>query len=91
MLRSSSSKCVTNAIWETLSRARYAIDEKLAWEGEVDSNEDDFFLESPQKEDPNYNIISNTQAHLEVNGAMHAYIVKQLKISRLFILWGLLH
>jgi hypothetical protein len=32
-----------------LSRAKYAIDEKLAWEGEVDSNEDDFFLESPQK------------------------------------------
>ncbi len=44
MLRSSSSKCVTNAIWETLNRARYAIDEKLAWEGEVDSIKDDFFL-----------------------------------------------
>jgi hypothetical protein len=64
-----------------LSRARYAIDEKLVWEGKVDSNEDDVYftpLESPQKEDPNYNVISNTQVHLEVNGAMHAYIVKQL-------------
>jgi hypothetical protein len=64
-----------------LSRARYAIDEKLAWEGEVDSNEDDVFFtppESPQRKDPRYNVISNTQAHLEVNGAMHAYIVKQL-------------
>lgn len=81
MLRSSSSKCVTNAIWETLSRARYAIDEELAWKGELDSNEDDVFFtppESPQREYPNYNVISNTQIHLKVNSAMHAYIVKQL-------------
>ncbi len=33
MLRSSFSKRVSNAIWETLSRARHAIDEKLASEG----------------------------------------------------------
>jgi hypothetical protein len=33
VLKSSFSKCVSNVVWETLSRARYAIDEKLAWEG----------------------------------------------------------
>jgi hypothetical protein len=56
------------------------IDEKLAWEGEVESENDVFFmpLESPQREDPNCNVVSDTQAHLEVNGVVHAYVVKQL-------------
>jgi hypothetical protein len=62
-----------------LSKARYAIDEKLAWEGEVESENDVFFmLESPQREDPNCNVVLNTHAHLEVNGVVHAYVVKQL-------------
>jgi hypothetical protein len=47
VLRSNFSKRVSNVVWETLSKARYTIDEKLAWEGEVES-EDDVFL-MPQK------------------------------------------
>ncbi len=35
-------------------------------------------LESPQKEDPNCNVVLDTQAHLKVNGVVHAYVVKQL-------------
>ncbi len=80
MLRSNFSKCVSNVVWETLSKARYAIDEKLAWEREVESEDDVFFMppKSPQKEDPNCIVVSNTQAHLEVNGVVDAYVVKQL-------------
>jgi hypothetical protein len=60
--------------------AIYAIDEKLAWEGELESENDVFLmpLESPQKEDPNCNVVLDTQAHLEVNNVVHAYVVKQL-------------
>jgi hypothetical protein len=63
-----------------LSRAKYAVDEKLAWEGEVESEDDVFFMppESPQREDPNCNIVLDTQVHLEVNGVVHAYVIKQL-------------
>jgi hypothetical protein len=49
-----------------------------SWQ-EVESEDDVFFvpLESPQREDPNCNVISDTQVHLEVNGVVHVY-VKQL-------------
>jgi hypothetical protein len=52
-----------------------------SWLGrEVESEDDVFFmpLESPPKEDPNCNVILNTQVHLEVNGVVHVYVVKQL-------------
>ncbi len=77
--RSSSLKCINNVIWETLSKARND-DEKLAWEDEVQSEDDVFFtpLESFTKEDISGNVVSNIKTHLEVNGAMHACIVKQL-------------
>ncbi len=80
MFKSRSSKCVNNVIWETLNKGRYAINEKLAWEGEVENEDNVFFmpLESPQKEDPNYSLVSNIQAYLKVNGVVHVYVVKQL-------------
>jgi hypothetical protein len=55
-------------------------DEKLAWEDEVQSEDDVFFtpLESLTKEDISGSVVSNNKTHLEVNGVMHAYIVKQL-------------
>jgi hypothetical protein len=33
---------VSNVVWETLSRAKH-VDEKLAWEGEVGSEDEVFF------------------------------------------------
>jgi hypothetical protein len=80
VLRSSFSKCVSNVVWETLSRARY-VPLMRSWLGrEVESEDDVFFMppESPQREDPNCNVISDTQVHLEVNGVVHVYVVKQL-------------
>ncbi len=79
MFKSSSSKHISKAVWETLSRARFA-NEKLAWEGEVESKDDVFFMppKSPIREDPIPRVVLNTQVHLEVNEIVHAYIVKQL-------------
>jgi hypothetical protein len=80
VFESISSKCVNNVVWETLNRARFVIDEKLAWEGEVENEDDVFFMppENPQRENPNYSVVSNIQAHLEVNSVVHVYVVKQL-------------
>lgn len=71
----------SKAIWETLNKARFA-NEKLAWEGE-DQNEDDIFftpLESLVKahSSGNGSVVSNNQTHLMYNGAKHVTIVEQL-------------
>ncbi len=72
-------KCVSNVLWEALNRAKN-VNEKLAWEDEVPSEDDVFFmpLETPIKEDINGIVMSNSKTHLEVNGVVHACIVKQL-------------
>ncbi len=79
VLKSSSCKCISKVIWETLKRARF-VDEKLAWEGEVESKDDVFFTppKNPIREDPIPSVMLSTQVHLEVNGIVHAYIVKHL-------------
>lgn len=79
MLKLSSSKRTTKIVWETLNKARF-VNEKLDWEGEVESKDDVFLTppKSPIRENPIPSVILSTQAHLEVNGTVHAYIVKQL-------------
>ncbi len=79
MPRSSSLKHVSNVAWETLSKARH-VDEKLAWEGKVGS-EDEVFFTPPKKtikEKTSGNAMFSGQTHLGVNGVVHAYIIKQL-------------
>jgi hypothetical protein len=63
-----------------LSRGRYAIDEKLAWEGEIESEDDVYFtpLKSRVREDPSCNVVLDNKVCLEVNNVVHVYIVKQL-------------
>jgi hypothetical protein len=53
---------------------------KIRLETKNKTKYDVFFtpLESPTKEDISGNVMSNSKTHLEVNGAMHACIVKQL-------------
>jgi hypothetical protein len=77
--RSSSLKHFSNVIWEVLNKARN-VNEKLAWEDEAPSEDDVFFMppENPIKEDINDSVMSNSKTHLEVNGVVHACIVKQL-------------
>ncbi len=79
MPRSSFLKHVSNAIWETLNKARH-VNEKLAWEGKVGSEDEVFFTppKNPIKEETSGSVVFNGQTHLEVNEAMHAYIAKQL-------------
>ncbi len=77
--RSSSLKCVSNVVWETLSKARH-VNENLAWEGKV-GNEDEVFSTPPEsliKEKTSGSAMFSGQIHLEVNGVVHVYIVKQL-------------
>jgi len=77
--RSSSLKCVSNVVWEALNKAINA-NEKLAWEVEVPSEDDVLFMppKSPIKENINGSVVSNNKTYLEVNGVVHACIVKQL-------------
>ncbi len=69
-------KCVSNVVWEALNKAINA-NEKLAWEDEVPSEDDVFFMppKSPIKENINGSVVSNRKTYLEVNGVMHACIV----------------
>jgi hypothetical protein len=57
--------------WQDLSN------EKLVWEGEVESKDDVFFTppKNPIREDFIPSVMLNTQVHLEVNEIVHAYIV----------------
>jgi hypothetical protein len=63
-----------------LSRGRYAINEKLAWEGEIESEDDVSFtpLENHVRENFNRNVMLDNKVYLEVNILVHVYIVKQL-------------
>jgi hypothetical protein len=62
-----------------LSKARH-VNENLAWEGKV-GNEDEVFSTPPEsliKEKTSGSAMFSGQIHLEVNGVVHVYIVKQL-------------
>jgi hypothetical protein len=52
----------------------------LAWEGKVGSEDEVFFTppKTPIKEKINGSAMFSGQTHLEVNGVVHVYIVKQL-------------
>ncbi len=70
-------KCISKVIWETLSKARLT-DEKLAWDGE---ESEDIFVTPPQspiKGNVGCNVVSSTQSHLEVSGAIHSNVVEEL-------------
>jgi hypothetical protein len=61
-----------------LSKARH-VNEKLAWEGKVGSEDEVFFTppKNPIKEETSGSVVFNGRPNsLEVNGAMHAYIAK---------------
>jgi hypothetical protein len=50
------------------------------WHDGVDNDEEVFFtpLESTIKDDASLSVVFNSRFHLEVNGAAHCYIIKQL-------------
>jgi hypothetical protein len=84
--RSRIEKCISKAIRETLSKARHA-NEKLAWDGKEseigrvgEESENIFFTppQSPIKGNVGCNVVSSTQSHLEVCGAIHSTIVEEL-------------
>jgi hypothetical protein len=75
MSRSPIEKCISKAIWETLSKVRHA-DEKLAWDGE---KSEDIFFTPPQslvKGNVGCNVVSSTQSHL--SGVIHYTFVEEL-------------
>jgi hypothetical protein len=62
-----------------LSKAKH-VNENLAWEGKVGS-EDKVFSTPPKshiKEKTSGSAMFSGQTHLEMNGVVHVYIVKQL-------------
>jgi hypothetical protein len=64
-----------------LSKAKH-VNENLAWEGKVGSEDKVFSMppKSPIKEKISGSVMFSGQNHLEGNGVVHVYIVKQLLI-----------